>query len=229
MVSCESHIPGSAGWSRLSDAAICSGDQSRSSRSRTAASSAGDAARRDGFGRRARSHVAASAIAARYRRRPLLRAISRDTVECERPRIAAIALLESPAAMPREISSRSATVSCCLLRARGRGLTPPCCANTMRTAFGVLRSLRAINRLDSPCAHRSHSSSSSSLANITRTSGSILPERCIDRLRPPSFLIDAERLTLSTSRFPESSRVRIDQNSVPKSKHPEPGSRRSLN
>jgi hypothetical protein len=51
--------------------------------------------------------------------------ISRLTVEGERPRDAAIKRIESPAIIPREISSRSDSVSDKLDRFLGTGRTPP--------------------------------------------------------------------------------------------------------
>ncbi len=62
------------------------------------------------WGNAPRSHAAASAAAARYASRPPLRAISRETVDAERPINAAIARADKPAAMPRETSSRSVAV-----------------------------------------------------------------------------------------------------------------------
>jgi len=60
-----------------------------------------------GFGRRARWNAAASATNARYASRPPLRAISRDTVDDGRSIRPAIIRADKPAAIPREISSRS--------------------------------------------------------------------------------------------------------------------------
>ena len=53
-----------------------------------------------------------SAVPARYRRAPPLRATSRHTVEAARPIPTAITRTDKPSARPREISSRSANDSC---------------------------------------------------------------------------------------------------------------------
>lgn len=74
------------------------------------ARSIGLAASSDVFGRRARSNAASSAACARYRSRPPLRAISRLIVAGDRPRRAAMRRQDSPAASPRDTSSRSAAV-----------------------------------------------------------------------------------------------------------------------
>ncbi len=63
------------------------------------------------LGRLARLHVARSESSARYRVLPPFRDTSRLTVEAGRPRRAAMERSESPAARPREISSRSESVS----------------------------------------------------------------------------------------------------------------------
>jgi hypothetical protein len=54
-----------------------------------------------------------------------LRSISRLTVEGERPRKPAIERIDCPTAIPREISSRSASVNDNLERARSAGRIPP--------------------------------------------------------------------------------------------------------
>lgn len=58
----------------------------------------------------------------------------------------------------------------------GRWTDPPCFVSNARAADGFVRTARAIRRLGSPRLHPSHSSSSCSLVNAIRTSGSILPE-----------------------------------------------------
>lgn len=176
-------------YCRRSQCAICSGDQSASNRPRTIRSNSGSDAGRVGFGRLARSHAAASASVARYASRPPLRAISLETVDGARPIEAAMTRLDKPAAIPRVTSSRCAIVNCCRPRRRGTGRTPPCLARCARTADGFERKDRAMSLLGSPLAHSSHNASSCSLANATRTSGSILYGWCADRLRPPSLSV----------------------------------------
>ena len=98
------------GYSRRSHWAICCGDQSSSSLAATTPRNWALSASLLGFGRRARSNAAASATSARYASRPPLRAISRDTVDDGRSMRRAIVRAERPAAIPREISSRSTSV-----------------------------------------------------------------------------------------------------------------------
>jgi hypothetical protein len=74
-------------------------------------------------------------------------------------RPAAISRLESPAASPREISSRSDMVRCSLRRIRGACRTPPVWAGNRRTCCKGMSSDRAIDLNDSPARHRRHSSS----------------------------------------------------------------------
>jgi hypothetical protein len=94
------------------------------------------------------------------------------SLHADRPIRAVIARLDRPAALPRDTSSRSATVRCRALRRRDGGRTPPCFASNARTAQGLVRSSLAIKRLGSPRLHRCYRSSSCSLMNATRTSGS---------------------------------------------------------
>ncbi len=56
----------------------------------------------------------------------------------ERPICCAIARADSPAAIPREISSRSLTVRYRALRCRGTGFTPPCFARKALTVDGLV-------------------------------------------------------------------------------------------
>ena len=72
-----------------------------------------------------RRQACRSEAAARYGPEPPLRAISRLTVDGARPRLQAIRRNECPCASPREISSRSASVSASLERRRGGGRMPP--------------------------------------------------------------------------------------------------------
>jgi hypothetical protein len=153
--------PGSSGSASRRQPTICSGDQRNLSLASTTARSRGSTASLDGLGRAARRSAAASARWARYRERPPLRASSRDTVEGARPSRRAIARLELPAATPRLISSRSATVSEWAARCGGRCWTPPVCNTNPRIEGPRLPICRAISRSDWPCRHRAHSSSCS--------------------------------------------------------------------
>jgi hypothetical protein len=97
----------SPGCSRRSHRAICCGDQSSSSLAATKPANSAFAASLLTFGGRALSNAAASAASARYSTRPPLRTISLDTVDDGRPIRPAIDRAVRPAAIPREISSRS--------------------------------------------------------------------------------------------------------------------------
>ena len=78
------------------------------------------------LGRRAASQARLSADAARIPDAPAaLRLSSRLTVEAERPSAQASDRIECPAAMPLEISARSASVSASLERFLARGRIPP--------------------------------------------------------------------------------------------------------
>jgi hypothetical protein len=110
---------------RRSQPAICCGDQRCRSRVSTTARSLGRVANFDALGRSAAFHAAVSARTARYRCRPPLRFTSRVTVDGARPSLAAIPRHDSPAARPREMSSRSASDSCLGERTRDAGLIPP--------------------------------------------------------------------------------------------------------
>lgn len=160
---------GLVGKVRRSQEAICSGDQSSVSFNRTNSRSPSCRSSFDAFGRRARSHVAASAFAARYASRPPLRVISRDTEDAERPILDAIARADSPAAMPRDISSRSTSESLRAARLRGNGRMPPVSARCLRTAAGPQRTARAIIRAGSPARHLSQIASCCSNVNAELT------------------------------------------------------------
>ena len=101
--------------------AICSGDQRWASHRSTFARSRGLRASFAVFGRRAILLARRSARQARYRFRDPLASTSREMVEGARFSRLAIALNESPAFNPREISSRSPTVSRSGERTRRRG------------------------------------------------------------------------------------------------------------
>lgn len=109
--------------------------------------------RRCGLGRRASIVARLSALIARYVSRPPLRRISRDTVDGERPKPTAIAAADCPAAIPREISSRSADDRCRSLRFEGATRIPPDCKRNRRTVCTWQPRLRAIKRSESRRRH----------------------------------------------------------------------------
>ena len=82
------------------------------------------------FGRRAFSAARRSALQARYRCLEPLAVTSREIVDGALPKRLAITRNESPALKPREISSRSATVSWHGERFRPRGASPPVRVNS---------------------------------------------------------------------------------------------------
>ena len=145
MVSSDACKPSSAGNSRFSHSEICSGDQSSASLSATRHRSLRWLARRHDFGRSANCQARPSASMARYVLRPPCRATSRLTVEGERPKPAAIPRIDRPAAIPREISSRSSSTSTAEPRRRAAGAIPPLNAKTWWIAPLVLSSERAIS------------------------------------------------------------------------------------
>ena len=112
---------------------ICSGDQFGSSPFLTKSCNAGCWSSLVALGRRARSHVARSALAARYCSRPPLRFTSRDTVEVGRPNRSAINANDSSRTKPREISSRSSNDKCFEDRHGQTGGIPPASRTTVHT------------------------------------------------------------------------------------------------
>jgi hypothetical protein len=122
----------SSGKAMGSQPAICSGDQHNPSLASTTARNLGARTNLHGLGRAARRSAAASARWARYRRRPPLRASSRDTVDGARPSRRAIARQESPVATPRLISSRSAAVNDRAAHCGGRCCMPLVCNTKAR-------------------------------------------------------------------------------------------------
>jgi hypothetical protein len=93
--------------------------------SATSIRSSGSAASLAGFGRFARCRAACSARSARYWRGPPLRLISRLIVDGARPSRRAMHRTDSPAATPREISSRSSSDNRAGDTHRVFGLIPP--------------------------------------------------------------------------------------------------------
>jgi hypothetical protein len=157
-----------SGCVRFSQPAICSGDQFRSSLAATACRNWSCTANLHGFGRRARSQARLSEAAARYGPEPPLRAISRPTVDGARPRLQAIRRNECPCTNPREISSRSASVSASLERRRGDGRIPPLGLMCAKIEDEVLPNTRPIDFSPSPLRHRSHISALSAAVKKRR-------------------------------------------------------------
>ena len=118
----------------------------------------GDVAKRHRLGRRLRAHAAASAVAARYRRRPPCRRTSRLTVDGARRSWRLICRTDVPLARPREMASRSGSVSARRERWRAAGGIPPVRATSYRTTLAIRPSARPMAFSDSPCRHRRHSS-----------------------------------------------------------------------
>src|SRR5215216_2144747 len=158
MVSCDTRIASSSGKRLLSQPEICCGDQSSLSFLATTSRRESFWASRHLFGRRALSQVRSSASKARYLTHPPLRPTSRLTLEAARPKRAAMAPNESPAASPLEISSRSAWLSARLdLRLWG-GANPPVALSAQWIEPVRFWSARPISVRDSPAFHRSQSS-----------------------------------------------------------------------
>src|ERR1700678_3764280 len=84
-------------------------------------------ASRHGLGRRADFQARWSASLARYRERPPWRTTSRLTVDAARSSPLAISRIDQPEAMPREMPSRSASVSVRSERWRTAGTILPRC------------------------------------------------------------------------------------------------------
>ena len=121
MVSWDTRMLPSSGYSVFSHPEICSGDQSRISLLVTILCSFSWMARRHGLGRKADFQAWSSASLARYTGRPPWRATSRLTVDAARSRPLAISRIDEPEAIPREMSSRSASVSASSDRRRAAG------------------------------------------------------------------------------------------------------------
>ena len=125
MVSWDTRRFSSLGYWILSHPETCSGDQSSISLLTTISRSGSWMARRHCLGRRADFQASESASLARYMERPPCRATSLLTVEAARLRLVAISRIDQPDAIPREISSRSVSVSACGERRRIAGTIPP--------------------------------------------------------------------------------------------------------
>src|SRR5215218_7672537 len=148
MVSCDTYIASSSGYSLLSQPEICSGDQSALSFSATKSRRRSFTESRHLLGRRALCQAFSSALVARYVLRPPLRFTSLQTVEADRPSRAAIARRDSPVASPREISSRSAGVSAHLRLCRSGGEKPPVASSIPWMEPGAFCRARARSLMD---------------------------------------------------------------------------------
>src|SRR5215208_1925962 len=160
MVSCDTYIASSSGYFLLSQPEICSGDQSALSFTATKSRRRSFTESRHLLGRRALCQAFSSALVARYLLRPPLRFTSRHTVEAGRPSRAAIARRESPAASPREISSRSVGLSVHPRLRRTGGEMPPVAvaSSILWMEPGGFCSARAMPLMDSPARHCSQGS-----------------------------------------------------------------------
>src|SRR5215212_7963412 len=158
MVSCDTYVASSSGYFLLSQPEICSGDQSALSFCATKSRRRSFTESRHFLGRRALCQAFSSALVARYLLRPPLRFTSLHTVEAGRPSRAAIARRESPAASPREISSRSVGLSVHPRLRRTGAEMPPVASSIPWMEPGGFCSARAMSLMDSPALHRSQSS-----------------------------------------------------------------------
>src|SRR5271169_1743129 len=194
MVSWDTRRLSSSGYWIFSHPEICSGDQSKISLLATTFCNLPWMARRHGLGRKAESQASESASLARYCGRPPWRATSRLTVDAARSRCLAISRIDEPEAIPREISSRSASVSTSSDRRRAAGTIPPCCSTRNRMDECPLPNARPISCNDCPAFQRDHSSVlcvAESPARLTWVIDTTFGEKihirwcCIDLLRPP--------------------------------------------
>jgi len=158
MVSCEMRIRSSFGYRRLSQPAICSGDQFWLSLNATHSCKRRSTSILHGLGRRARDQAASSASAARYRCAPPLRATSRAIVDTDLPNRRARLCSDSLRLRLREISSRSDRVSEQRRRCRTGGEMPPLEATNPNTEPGGFASARAMSLSVCPARHRCQSS-----------------------------------------------------------------------
>ena len=94
-------------------------------------------------------------------------------VEAARPRRVATIRIETPAATPREISSRSTSDRCRGERLLGWGRTPPHDSTKARIEAADRPRSRPINRFASPACHRSQTTTRSSSVNLTTTTSSM--------------------------------------------------------
>jgi hypothetical protein len=133
MVSCDTRISGSFGYSSANHPEICCGDHRASSLRSTTLRRRRHCTSFARLGRNARRCAPRSAGNARYFARPPLAFTSRQTVDADRPIPQAIVRNARPAANPREISSRSANDNRSSQRSRGLGRLPPASAMNFRS------------------------------------------------------------------------------------------------
>lgn len=159
-------MEGSLGYRAFNHPAICCSDYWPDSFPATSLHRASLNTNRQASGRRAQFNARSLARAARYTRRPPLRATSRLIVEAARPRSRPIWLRARPSARPRDISSRSAKLSDPGSRDRGAGAKPPFAATTPRTEAACLLKARPIQNISNQrcCADRLNSPRPSSRA-----------------------------------------------------------------
>ena len=155
MVSWDTCISGRSGYSRANHAEICSGDHLASSLRSTTPRSRRHWASLARLGRNPRRHAARSATRARYFLLPPLALTSRYTVEGERPRDWAMARMESPAASPLEISSRSLRDNRSSERCRAVGRFPPASAMNLRNDTFCLPRCLAMRLTGTPASRMS--------------------------------------------------------------------------
>src|SRR5262249_54997573 len=146
----------------------CCGDQLRRSCLATICCRSAYRASLHVFGRRARRQACRSEAAARYRPLPPLRSISRLTVEGARSSLLAILRKEGPCASPRDISSRSTSVSASLERRRSGGRMPPVGQRCAKIDDELLPKTRPIDFRPSPFCHRSQISALSAAVKKRR-------------------------------------------------------------
>ena len=118
------------------------------------------------LGSRDRPHAARSARCARHRLRSPLPATSRLIVDTARPSRLAMVRSESPAATPREISSRSVNDKSRSERRRRAGRTPPTSSNNRRIDDPPFPTDEQSTGVSSPASRRSCTSAISASVNL---------------------------------------------------------------
>jgi len=115
------------------------------------------------------------------------RATSRLTVEAARSRRLAISRIDEPEAIPREMSSRSASVSASRERRRAAGGMPPGGNHTERMQLCGLSKARPISCGDCPAFHRLQTS---------RFSIAERPNRCPGLIQHHLYTADLHQMVL---------------------------------
>jgi len=196
MVSWDTRILSSSGYSVFSHPEICSGDHSRISLLATTSRDLRRRARRHFLGRKADSQAWSSASCARQAGHPPWCVTSRPTVEDARSRCLAISRIDEPDAIPPEMSSRSDRVRATRERRRTAGGIPPRGNNKQRMEVCRLSKARPISCSVSPAFHRLQISLFSIADSPNRLPGFInttfreltyIRWCCIDPLRPPGL------------------------------------------